>query len=300
MIRRFFLALFLFCFTLPLLATEKLNIYSVNYPLHYFIQQISGSLTKPVFSLPDTIDPAFWQPTISDVQAFQQADLILINGAGYAKWIETVSLPRRKMINTSKSFKEDYIHEKKKATHNHGTDGDHSHSGIAFTTWLDMHLANQQARAIKDALVKKLPEYTQNLENNYTSLSKDLIELDNHWKKLFKRIQEQTVLASHPIYQYLARRYQLKIQSMQWEPNTYPDEQEWRALISYLNKHPINFMLWEDEPLNKTKERLKQLGITVVVFSQAANKPEQINWLGVMKRNTKLLEQALNESGIVK
>ena len=38
-------------------------------------------------------DPAFWKPDDAAIARFQTADLILRNGAGYAKWMKTVSLP---------------------------------------------------------------------------------------------------------------------------------------------------------------------------------------------------------------
>jgi len=52
-------------------------------------------------------------------------------------------------------------------------------------------------------------------------------------------------------------------------------------------------MLWEGEPLNRTKERLNTLGITVIIFSQAGNKVKPFDWLATMKSNTKSLKQVI-------
>lgn len=304
-IMNYFLAVLLLCLTMSDLviaqekvqvkgqAAKKLVVYSVNYPLHYFTQRIGGSIIQPAYILPDSIDPAFWEPNTSEIQVFQHADLILLNGAGYAKWVQNTSLPRRKTIDTSKSFKHDLIHEKKQAIHNHGVGGIHSHSGKAFTTWMDITQANKQAKAIKEALVKKLPHQKQKFEDNYTLLSKDLITLDKQWEKLFKPLQGHIILASHPIYQYLARRYQLQLNSLQWEPDHYPDEVQWHTLENIINEYPISYMLWEDKPLNRTKEHLNALGITVIVFSQAGNKMKPFDWLATMNSNTKSLKQAI-------
>ena len=67
-----------------------------------------------------------WAPTGSDVAAYQRADLILLNGAGYAGWTELVSLPEQKTVNTSAGFSERFIVKAEEA-HSHGSDDEHTH-----------------------------------------------------------------------------------------------------------------------------------------------------------------------------
>ena len=87
----------------------------------------------------------------------QKADLILLNGATYDKWLAGVSLPESKLIDTSSAFADQYIKTVEAGTHSHGKGGDHSHAGTAFTTWIDFDQALQQARAVKDALTEIRP-----------------------------------------------------------------------------------------------------------------------------------------------
>ena len=124
---------------------SRLTVYTVNYPLQYFAQRIAGERAEVVFPAPGDVDPAFWQPSAEDIASYQRADLILLNGAGYAKWIQRVALPRRKLVDTSATFRDRYIQVDGAATHSHGPNGDHSHAGTAFTTWLDLELAHAQA-----------------------------------------------------------------------------------------------------------------------------------------------------------
>jgi zinc transport system substrate-binding protein len=84
----------------------------VNYPLKYFAERIAGDQIEVVFPIPADVDPAFWIPEPEGVLTFQAADLIFLNGATYSKWLNTVSLPRRKLVNTSQSFEEQYIRVK--------------------------------------------------------------------------------------------------------------------------------------------------------------------------------------------
>ena len=93
----------------------KLTIYTVNYPLKYFAERIAGEHAKVVFPAPKDIDPAYWMPDRKIISDYQKADLILLNGAHYAKWTEKVSLPRSKMVDTSRKFKNRYIRTDRKS-----------------------------------------------------------------------------------------------------------------------------------------------------------------------------------------
>ncbi|MEJ2085889.1 MAG: zinc ABC transporter substrate-binding protein, partial [Acidobacteriota bacterium] len=67
--------------------TAPLVLYTVNYPLQYFAQRIGGDLVEAAFPAPEGDDPAYWKPTPEQILAYQNADLILLNGADYAKWL---------------------------------------------------------------------------------------------------------------------------------------------------------------------------------------------------------------------
>ena len=47
--------------------------------------------------IPQDVDPAFWNPDVQAILAYQQADLILLNGAGYAKWVPQTTLSRSRI-----------------------------------------------------------------------------------------------------------------------------------------------------------------------------------------------------------
>ena len=77
----------------PVSASDgTLSVYTVNYPLKYFAERIGGPYLKATLPTPPGQDPVYWTPSIADISAYQQADLILLNGAGYAKWTTKASL----------------------------------------------------------------------------------------------------------------------------------------------------------------------------------------------------------------
>ena len=278
-------AVTIFALPLPAAAKKKLIIYTVNYPLTYFAEQIGGEHVEVVFPIPADVDPAFWSPSTEQVRQFQKADLILLNGAGYAKWTRKVSLPMLRMVDTSKSFKNELIHFETNVTHSHGPAGDHSHGGTAFTTWLDFSQVAKQAEAIYKAIARKLPDQNTELSKNYEKLKAGLLALDRDMNAIGDRIDQKPLLASHPIYQYLARRYKMNIKMMMWEPDQDPGEYEWQNLQQILSEHAARWMIWEGTPLEGSKQRLKKLGIKSLVFAPCMNRPDKGDFLTVMYDN---------------
>ena len=268
------------------------TVYVVNYPLQYFAERIGAEQVHVVFPAPADEDPAFWKPDVETIAAFQAADLILINGAAYAKWLKTASLPKSKMIDTSRRFKADYIEIQDTGTHSHGPTGEHSHAGTAFTTWLDFRQAARQAEAVTEGLSRLLPEHKDTFERRYAELEQDLLALDERLDTIAARQRTQPLLASHPVYQYLAKRYGLNLQSVLWEPEVMPDDEEWQRLQSILQGHAAAWMLWEGDPLPTSADKLQALGVKSLVFDPCGNTPQQGDFLSVMQQNVARFQQA--------
>lgn len=275
-----------------LLFAEPLTVYTVNYPLQYFAQRIAGDYARVVFPAPASVDPAFWMPDPKTVEDYQQADLIVLNGAAYARWVSKVSLPRRRQVDTSKAFKDDLIVLEDTPTHSHGPVGEHSHTGTAFTTWLDFYQAVQQAQAIADALSRKRPEHQSDFEKNFTALRKDLMALDLALQQKVAAKPRQLLFASSPIYHYLARRYDLYIEDTVWEPGAMPNDQQWQQLRLMRESFPADWMLWEKPPLPEIAQQLDSMGIAIVVFDPCANRPASGDFLSVMQANIANLRRA--------
>ncbi len=284
---RLILILFSLIFALPLqsMADKKLTIYTVNYPLTYFAERIGGDLVNVVFPAPSGIDPAFWTPDTETLKKYQKADLIILNGAGYEKWTRKVSLPMLRLVDTSKAFKDKLIHIETNVTHSHGPGGDHSHGGTAFTTWLDFSQAALQAEAIYKAISRKHPANKAVFAKNFESLKKDLLELDVEMKTLSAQKPGLPLVGSHPIYQYMARRYRLNLQMVMWEPGEDPGGAKWKQLQEMAQSHPAEWMIWEEKPLPESSARLQKMKMQSQVFNPCFARPEKGDFLLIMQQN---------------
>lgn len=272
-------------------SADKLSVYTVNYPLQYFAERIGGERIDVHFPAPMDVDPAFWMPDVETVGAYQKADLIILNGANYSGWVSKVSLPRLRMVDASATFSDKLITEDKEVTHNHGPGGEHAHTGTAFTTWLDFSQAAQQAEAILKALQRKQPDDSAFFAENFAKLEQDLQALDTEMLSLAEKVTDRKFIASHPVYQYLARRYQLELSVMTWEPDELPGQAQWQLFSQRLQQQPARVMLWEANPMEKTAQKLSAMGVSIQVFAPCMNVPDEGNFLTVMQKNVESLKE---------
>jgi len=266
-------------------AKGPLSVYVVNYPLQYFSERIGGEHVRVTFPASANVDPAFWEPSVDQIVTYQQADLILLNGASYAKWVRRASLPESRLADTSAGFADRYISLEDQATHSHGAGGEHQHGDVAFTTWLDPQQAIEQAAAIRDALVRQRPDAEAAFRQGFASVQKDLWELDKQFAAAFARYEGRPLLFSHPVYQYLIRRYAIEGYELHWEPDSMPNPEEWRAFDELLKEFPAGSMVWEAMPRPEIIAALDQRGVEALVFETVANRPRDGDYLRVMRDN---------------
>ena len=273
----------------------ELRVYVVNYPLKYFAERIGGDHVNVVFPAPKEGDPAYWNPDTKTIAAYQKADIILLNGANYAKWVRKVSLPRSKMMDTSSKFKDRYITAADIVTHSHGPGGKHAHESLAFTIWLDLDLAAKQAKAIEKAFGRKRPNRRETFQKNFDLLEKELLDIDKRIKAVISKDPEKLFIGSHPVYDYFARRYGIKMESVHWEPDEIPNDGQWIDLQKLLKAHTAKWMIWEGDPLKESVEKLKTSGIQSLVFDPCGNVPDKGDFLDVMKQNVENLSKAFRK-----
>ena len=288
------LVTFIFFLNQNMWAQKKdFNVYAVNYPLSYMTQTISGGLVNVHFDVPNGQDPAYWKPSSQELAKIQQCDLIVLNGANYAKWVQKYSLPRMKLVNSMKNSKDAFVYSGESVTHSHGSNGAHSHESLAFTTWLDFKITQQQAEVIYNSLCKKLPDHESEFKGNYNDLIQNLNKLDQELVKVTSAIKGKSILASHPVYDYFAKAYDIDIHSVHWEAKSYPSPSEWSKIKSLKEKTGATLMLWEAAPLDDIISRLHSIGIQVIVFDTSANTPSSGDFVSVMNENVANIKNSL-------
>lgn len=263
-----------------------------NYPLYVFAQEIAGDAVEVRF--PDIAgDPATWSPDGEAAALLQTADLIILNGAGYESWLSFITVPEDRLLDTTAGLGDQLI-PMDVAVHQHGPEGEHSHPGMAITTWLDPQIAIAQARVIEQAFATLLPKHSAEFETGFSQLETRLQALDHSMQQAFEPLQGQPVVFSHPVYQYLQNHFGINGRSVHWEPGEEPGVRDWIDFQNLLREHPAKLMIWEDQPLSEIQTRLEQTGIRSMVFQPTGNRPEHGDYFTVMEANMQRLAVALS------
>jgi putative ABC transport system permease protein len=278
------------------LTGPKKRVAVVNYPLQYFTKRIGGDHVEVFFPIPRAEDPAFWKPQDQDIEEYQRADLILLNGAEYEKWLPAAVLPLTKQVVTSQAFADRYLNNGEVVTHSHGPQGMHSHGLIDFNTWMDPKQAALQAHSIHDELARLIPTATKDFDAGLQALQKDLAEIDVALEQASAALGNSPLLGSHPVYQYAARRYGWNLKSVHWEPDELPSEEEWQKFEKLHRDHPGRIMIWEQDPLLTVAERLRKMGIEPIAFDTCASAPKQGDYVTAMKANAARLAATVAKS----
>lgn len=260
------------------------TVYTVNYPLAWMAERIGGDAVDVEFPAPQDVDPAHWQPPPQTVLDYQGADRVLLNGAGYAGWIQLASLSPGRLVDTTRGLEARFV-SAGEVTHSHGPGGGHEHGDVASHTWLDPTLAAEQARAVAEALSELTPDREAEFQERLATVQAELRRLDERARETLCFWRNAGVLYSHPVYQYLDARYALGGRSLTWEPGEDPGEAEWGRLSERLSERPAMVMLWEGEPLPATAARLRGMGVEPVVFETGAVRPAEGDYLTLMNRN---------------
>lgn len=276
------------------------RVIAVNYPLASGVKLLGDDLVNLIYPVPADVDPAYWTPDEATVLEMQRVDLLFLNGAGHESWENQVTLSPLNRAVTSLGFRDEWIKLDETTTHQHGPEGEHTHSATAFTVWLDPNLYEEQLRVIARGLQRAVdqsasPAQQMEIEDRFNNAVDRLHGFNKRWDVASVKLMTAPVIASHPVYQYLASRYGWRLKSVHWEPEQTPTEEQWAEFDAMLEDHPAEMMIWEAEPNAETKQQLESRNIRVVVIRPLGNGDPKNNILDDMEQNVAAFEQAVAE-----
>ncbi len=227
-------------------ASAPILVRTTDWPSQFLVERIGGPLVLAECVLPEGEDPASWSPSGDLVAGLAEADLIVTNGAGYSAWMATASLPSQRVVEAARGVE---LIELQGQTHSHGREGEHSHAGADPHTWSDPTGYVAQALVVRDALVAARPHQAMSFQKNAGELERKLNALDAQLKAATADLHQVQLAASHPAFNYLARRYDLKITSFDLDPSTAPSAEQVEDLQRWQDhREGAGILLWESAP----------------------------------------------------
>lgn len=312
-------------------ATIIEEVATTFYPTTYFAERISGGLVAVRSGLPEGEDPIFWQPGADEMVRYQNAKLVITNGAEFEKWVARAPLPRGRTVESLSDADLDATGgpiTMETTTHSHGPAGEHTHEGLDGHTWVSPDIAVVQARNIAEAMTTAWPGYAEDFDANLASLVEDLEMLRVSLNDLTPLLGEHRLLASHPAYNYLARDLGWDVHNLDLDPESEDVQAIVDAVHDALHHHedhshdhghgesdgdghahgegdadhdhehshgdePV-ILLWESEPTSAIRAALAdELGVTSVLFTPAEGQPDSGDYMDAMRANLDRLRQAL-------
>ena len=227
-------------------------------------------------------DPARYVPDTQTLLAMQSAHLIILNGALFERGLQTVSLPMTRVLKTASALRDQWLEYPQgfsRSQHQHGPKGKHDHQGVDGHTWLDPHLLRQQLTQMKIRISQMRPTSAP----AYAQLIKDIDRLDQFWLKLSIPLRQRELISNHPAYQYIARRYQLKITPFDLSPDETPSASQTDRIRQHVHQHlshqeasdpsrPV-IMLWETSPSPDVRKALSSLPLIHIVLHTLEQPP---------------------------
>jgi len=143
--------------------------------------------------------------------------LIVGNGPGatFATWIDKVTLPENRLVNTTDAIKltEFVVVKDYQLVHSHGPEGEHSHSWVVPQSWLSPRIARKQATLCFEKIVDCYGE-SESLDIGFAKLQTVFDDLDAKCEQL--KSSAITVVCSTPDVLYLTREFGADDRYLQW------------------------------------------------------------------------------------
>ncbi len=191
---------------------QGVQIVSSFYPLTFFAEQIGGDYVTVTQLIPDNTELHAWQPSISDITAASNADILLYNGAHLDYWFEedilsSIDTTGKTIVETTKGvtlLESETVNEHDGEHHEYE---EHEHGLYDPHTWISPFIAKQQAEKIYDALVEKDPDHTDYYTQRWNQLQQRFTTIDTSFQNELSTKQKDAVFVTHAAFGYLADRY---------------------------------------------------------------------------------------------
>ncbi|MBD3170926.1 hypothetical protein GF326_00480 [Candidatus Bathyarchaeota archaeon] len=193
----------------PTQEESTIKITSSFYPLTYLTEYIGGEKVEVTTLIPYNNDVHSWQPSISDITATEDSDIIIYLGAGLDHWmdediLETINLEEKEIVEASHGI------ELASGDHTEEDEAEHDHDEGDPHLWISPYKAKMIAEKIYQAINTVDPDNSDYYQSNWEQLESKLTNLDQRYQTELEPAMGKTFFVTHSAYGYLAKRYGLE------------------------------------------------------------------------------------------
>lgn len=255
-----------------------------------FAQAVGKDKIDIVTMIPDGTEPHDFEPKPSDIKSLSNAKIFIYNGFGMESWAEEVikSSGNNSLVAVQASDGSTPIENKDK-------DERKENGKYDPHLWLSLKGAQNEAKNIKDALVKVDPSNKSYYEKNFNDFSKELDTLYNEYDSKFKAVKNKGFVTGHAAFAYFCRDFGLSQESVEdvfaeGEPST----KNLTELIDYCKKNNIKTVFVEDMVSPKVSNTLaSEVGAKVEQIHTIESKEKDKDYIECMKENLDMIYNSL-------
>ena len=292
------------------------------YPLQYITESIVGDKFQ-VNNITNGKDPHSYSLTPQDIQALQDADLFVFQGAGLESWAENIAENRTQpsfevaenidLLETKESHEdhddhedeehEDEHHEEEhsEGSHEHEEDhhqeDEHGHNHGEFDphTWLDPILHLETAEKLTQEIISIDPENEETYESNLAILTENLSELDQLYTTTLSACENKIAISSHDAFSYAEHRYGFQLLPISGlSPQNEPSIQDLEKLVQEAQAQNITHILEEEYNNTSFAQTIqRETELQVLPINTLESTPASGNdYITVMQENLSTLKEA--------
>ncbi|GAC43060.1 metal ABC transporter substrate-binding protein [Paenibacillus popilliae] len=293
-------------------ANGKVNVITSFYPIYYMASEIGGEHVQVTNLIPTGVEPHDWTPKSRDLQNVSNAQLLLVNGAGFEGWLSDFQKglaadSKVKTVEVSNGVtllkageeeheEEAYAEGEQAYEDEHG----HDHGDIDPHTWISPKSALIMVVNVKNALVDADPEHRADYEKNYEQLKAKLASIDEEYTSKLKSVAKRDLIVSHQAFGYLGRDYDLRQHAiMGISPDAEPRAQDLLNLSKLVQEKQLKYVFFEELVSDQLAQTLaSEAKIDTLVLNPLEGLTQEQaaagdNYLTLMARNLQNLLLAL-------
>lgn len=292
-----------FVLLLTLLMTSALaeTVVTSFYPIYLFALNLTAGIEEITVS---NLAPQGtgclhdYQLSIRDMKALNQADVLLVNGAGMESYLTRVieSFPELPVVDASVGI--ELMAADGHTDHEGHDDADHEYNAHI---WLDVGNAMQMVDNLAEGLKAALPDQAEAIEGNRAAYVARLEALDGELTEAIAALTKKDIVTFHEAFPYFARRYGLNVAAVVTrEPGDALSPRELATLVAQLKELGCPPLFTEPQYDDLAAETLqKETGAPMYELDPVVTGPDTdipLTWYeGVMRKNLAVLQEALSE-----
>ncbi|MBU3113002.1 metal ABC transporter substrate-binding protein [Clostridium lacusfryxellense] len=240
--------------------------------------------------IPDGTEPHDFEPKAKDLENLNDAKIFMYNGLSMESWVDKVleSVDNKNLITVdgSKGYN---------AIKNTDSEEIEEHGQYDPHLWLSLKGAKNEAKNLKDALVKTDPSNKAYYEKNYKDFALQLDTLYDEYNKKFEAVSNKSFVTGHAAFAYLCRDYGLIQNSVEdvfaaGEPSA----KKLKELTDFCTKNNIKTVFVEDMVSPKVSNALaKEVGAKVETIHTIESKEDNKDYIQCMRENLEMIYTSL-------